>query len=225
MSFRSLRAAEAVSSSASTTIRPPTMCSPPANLNVADTSALRQQGLVTVSRLSSALTIAVIAMRAILSLVSGSRGQSPRAKPPQLLRPPRRAGQHLPLVSAGRSSTPLMTARQCLNPMVCPRHWRIPRGTTLSSFITSAAPQGRGVPHGMDETSVRSAHDVAVCGGQAQRVMVAFPVLGSHMGNDQLCAHPPGRTPQQRLVPDDLGVGQHNVQVQVGSMKREDLKV
>jgi len=62
-------------------------------------------------------------------------------------------------------------------------------------------------------------------GGQAQRVMVTFPALGSHMGNDQLCAHAPDRAPQQRLVADDLGVGQHNVQVQIGSMKREDLKV
>src|SRR5450759_3848070 len=72
MSLRSLRAAEAVSSSASTTIRPPTMCNPPANRNVAATSVLRQQGLVIVSRLSSSLTFAVIAMRAILPLVRNS---------------------------------------------------------------------------------------------------------------------------------------------------------
>src|SRR5664279_4333367 len=62
MSLRSLRAAAAVSSSASTTIRPPTMCSPPANRSVVATSALRQQGLVTVSRLSSSFTLAVIAI-------------------------------------------------------------------------------------------------------------------------------------------------------------------
>src|SRR5450631_1884865 len=62
MFLRSLRAAAAVSSSASTTIRPPTICSPPANLNVVATSALRQQGFVTVSRLNSSLTLAVIAI-------------------------------------------------------------------------------------------------------------------------------------------------------------------
>src|SRR5665647_3916586 len=62
MSLRSLRAAAAVSSSASTTIRPPTICSPPANRNVVATSALRQQGFVTVSRLNSSLTLAVIAI-------------------------------------------------------------------------------------------------------------------------------------------------------------------
>src|SRR6476660_848229 len=66
MSLRSRRAAWAVSSSASTTMRPPTMCSPPANRRVAETSALRQHGLVTGRRLSSSLTFAVIAMRAIL---------------------------------------------------------------------------------------------------------------------------------------------------------------
>ena len=62
MSVRSRRAAAPVSSSASTTIRPDTMCSPPANRSSADTSALRQQGFVTSSRLSSSLTAAVIAM-------------------------------------------------------------------------------------------------------------------------------------------------------------------
>src|SRR5450631_2620775 len=62
MSLRSLRAAAAVSSSASTTIRPPTMCSPPANRSVVATSALRQHGFVTVRRLNSSLTLAVIAI-------------------------------------------------------------------------------------------------------------------------------------------------------------------
>src|SRR5664279_4506910 len=62
MSLRSLRAAAAVSSSASTTIRPPTMCSPPATRSVVATSALRQQGFVTVRRLNSSLTLAVIAI-------------------------------------------------------------------------------------------------------------------------------------------------------------------
>src|SRR6478609_11541924 len=66
MSLRSRRAACAVSSSASTTIRPPTMCSPPANRSMADTSALRQHGFVTCRRLSSSFTFAVIAMGAIL---------------------------------------------------------------------------------------------------------------------------------------------------------------
>jgi hypothetical protein len=60
----------AVSSSASTTMRPPTMCSPPANLNVAATSALRQHGLVTTCLLSSSFTFAVIAMAVILPRVT-----------------------------------------------------------------------------------------------------------------------------------------------------------
>ncbi len=66
MALRRRRAALPVSSSASTTIRPLTMCSPPANRNVADTSALRQHGFVTGSRLSSSFTRAVKAMADIL---------------------------------------------------------------------------------------------------------------------------------------------------------------
>src|ERR1035437_8649901 len=49
------------------------MCSPPANRKVVATSALRQHGLVTVSRLNSSLTFAVIAIGAILPLVCNSR--------------------------------------------------------------------------------------------------------------------------------------------------------
>jgi hypothetical protein len=62
MSLRSRRATDPVSSSASTTIRPLMMCSPPAKRSNEDTSALRQQGFVTLRRLSSSLTDAVIAM-------------------------------------------------------------------------------------------------------------------------------------------------------------------
>ena len=66
MSRRSRRAAAPVSSSASTTIRPLLMCRPPANRSIEETSALRQQVLVTLVLASSALTCAVIAMRPIL---------------------------------------------------------------------------------------------------------------------------------------------------------------
>ena len=51
-------------------MRPPMMCSPPANLNVAATSALRQHGLVTTCLLSSSFTFAVIAMAVILPRVT-----------------------------------------------------------------------------------------------------------------------------------------------------------
>lgn len=43
-------------------------CSPPANRSMAETSALRQLGLVTGSRLSSSLTFAVMAMPSIVPL-------------------------------------------------------------------------------------------------------------------------------------------------------------
>src|SRR5687767_14535326 len=66
MSLRSRRAAAPVSSSASTTIRPLTMCSPPANRSIEATSALRQQVLVIWVEASSAFTCAVIAMSGIL---------------------------------------------------------------------------------------------------------------------------------------------------------------
>ncbi len=52
-------------------MRPPMMCSPPANLSVAATSDLRQHGLVTTCLLSSSFTFAVIAMAVILPRVSG----------------------------------------------------------------------------------------------------------------------------------------------------------
>ena len=62
MSLRSRRAAAPVSSSASTTIRPLTMCRPPANRSMEATSALRQQVFVIWVLASSAFTCAVIAM-------------------------------------------------------------------------------------------------------------------------------------------------------------------
>ena len=61
-SLRSRRAAAPVSSSASTTILLLTMWSPPANLNIEATSALRQQVLLIWVLASSAFTCAVIAM-------------------------------------------------------------------------------------------------------------------------------------------------------------------
>src|SRR5680860_1649253 len=66
MSLRSLRAAAPVSSSASTTMRPLTMCSPPAKRSIEETSDLRQHDFVTVVLASSALTCVVIAIRPIL---------------------------------------------------------------------------------------------------------------------------------------------------------------
>jgi hypothetical protein len=62
----SLRAAAPVSSSASTTIFPETMCNPPANRSMAETSAFRSQVFVTEVLESSAFTWAVIAMALIL---------------------------------------------------------------------------------------------------------------------------------------------------------------
>ena len=63
ISFRRRRAVCAVSSSTSITIFPDAICNPPANLRRAETSAFRQHGLVTLSRLNSSFTDAVIAMR------------------------------------------------------------------------------------------------------------------------------------------------------------------
>src|SRR3954454_15519957 len=66
MSRRSRRGAAPGSSSASTTMRPLTMCSPPANRTIEETSDFRQQAFVTCVLASSAFTCAVIAMRPIL---------------------------------------------------------------------------------------------------------------------------------------------------------------
>src|SRR3954451_25194881 len=62
MSRRSRRATEPVSSSASMTTRPPTMCRPPEKRRSAVTSALRSDVLLHSTRDSSSLTIAVIAI-------------------------------------------------------------------------------------------------------------------------------------------------------------------
>src|SRR5215472_3160656 len=62
MSLRSLRAAAPVSSSASTMMWPLLRCNPSANLSNVDTSALRQQGLSTPTRLSSSFTRPVSAI-------------------------------------------------------------------------------------------------------------------------------------------------------------------
>src|SRR6478735_701820 len=81
MSLRSRRAAAPVSSSASTTILPLTMWSPPANRSIVDTSALRQQVLVMVVFAISAFTCAVMAMRPILPCESTTlRARLPPAK-------------------------------------------------------------------------------------------------------------------------------------------------
>src|SRR5215210_5890840 len=75
MSLRSRRAAAPVSSSASTTIRPLTMCRPPAKRSMDATSALRQQVLVIWVEASSAFTCAVIAMSGILPCWSTTLGR------------------------------------------------------------------------------------------------------------------------------------------------------
>src|SRR5688572_172339 len=62
MSLRNRRAVAPVSTSASTTMRPPTMCSPPAKRSIEDTSALRQHGRVTTRWASSSFTAAVMAI-------------------------------------------------------------------------------------------------------------------------------------------------------------------
>src|SRR5689334_4768557 len=62
MSRRSRRATEPVSSSASMTTRPPTMCRPPEKRSSAVTSALRSEVFVHSTLESSSLTIAVIAI-------------------------------------------------------------------------------------------------------------------------------------------------------------------
>src|SRR5688500_5670956 len=66
MSLRSRRADAPVSSSASTTILPLTMCSPPAKRSIEATSALRQHVFVIWVAASSAFTCPVIAMSGIL---------------------------------------------------------------------------------------------------------------------------------------------------------------
>src|SRR3954465_14857222 len=82
MSLRSRRAGAPVAISASTTIRPLTMCRPPANRSIDDTSALRQQGLVIVRCASSSLTAAGMAMgsapvtRVVVGREEGVEGRS-----------------------------------------------------------------------------------------------------------------------------------------------------
>src|SRR3954447_1720681 len=89
MSRRSRRATDPVSSSASMTTRPPTMCRPPEKRSSAVTSALRSDVLLHSTRESSSLTIAVIAMcgvpspsyRALLSTYWAPQFRYPAADP------------------------------------------------------------------------------------------------------------------------------------------------
>src|ERR1700677_3386733 len=83
MLARSRLAPAPVSSSASITTRPSDRCKPPANLSSVETSALRQHGLTTWTRLSSSFTTPVIAIRASLSLCFLGGKIPPR--PPLLL--------------------------------------------------------------------------------------------------------------------------------------------
>src|SRR4051794_29950812 len=84
MFVRNRRAAAPVSNSASTTIRPLTMCSPPANRSIEATSALRQHVFVIWVLASSAFTCAVIAMGPILSRESITVRQDPGVRRRQL---------------------------------------------------------------------------------------------------------------------------------------------
>ena len=92
MSLRSRRAMMPRSTSASTTTRPDTMCSPPANRSSDATSARRALTELTTRRLSSSLTSAVIATGRHLSVRSlsvwahvgatGAGGAVPRNRTP-----------------------------------------------------------------------------------------------------------------------------------------------
>src|SRR6478609_1310578 len=79
---RRRRAATAVSSSASMTIRPEMRCRPPEKRSVAATSALRQDVLSTRSRASSSFTCAVSAMAPSCHRSSGRVGRRPPARAP-----------------------------------------------------------------------------------------------------------------------------------------------
>src|SRR3954454_5886665 len=95
MSRRSRRATDPVSSSASMTTRPPTMCRPPEKRSSAVTSALRSDVLLHSTRESSSLTIAVITMcgvpspsyRALLSTYWAPQFRYPAADPYASSRP------------------------------------------------------------------------------------------------------------------------------------------
>jgi len=73
------------SSSAAITTRAPTMCSPPANRNSADTSARRQHSLGRPSPLNSSFTAAVITTLGVLSTTLQHR--SPPLTPTTPTRP------------------------------------------------------------------------------------------------------------------------------------------
>src|SRR3954452_22418504 len=68
MAARSRRAVDARSTSASITIRPEMMCSPPAKRSMAETSALRTEDFLISRRESSSLTDAVSAMAPFLTV-------------------------------------------------------------------------------------------------------------------------------------------------------------
>ena len=163
------RAAAPVSSSASTTIRPPTMCSPPAKRSSAATSALRQQGLVTV-------------------------------EPAELV-----------LDRCGHRHTGHPVIRLRLGPP----SGRLP-------LVAPSAPEGY-----VDQqpgSSGPSADDVTVCRGKPQRVVVAR-TSSPRRAKDQARAHVLGYPPQRHLVLDDVGVGEHHVQLKLGGMRSQDLEV
>ena len=55
--------------------------------------------------------------------------------------------------------------------------------------------------------------------------MVALLRMVAHSGKDELCPHALGNASQQRLVLDDLGVGENDVQMQLGGMRSQGLEV
>src|ERR1035441_3721209 len=89
MLARSRLATAPVSSSASITTRPSVRCRPPANLSSVETSAFRQHGLTTGTRLSSSFTTPVIAIR-VIPYCTCPGGPPPRTppSPPGGARPP-----------------------------------------------------------------------------------------------------------------------------------------
>src|SRR5260370_28657753 len=90
MLARSRLATAPVSSSASITTRPSERCRPPANLSSVETSALRQHGLITCTRLSSSFTTPAIAIRRHSQLCWAvfPRGDDPPRPPPSPGGPP-----------------------------------------------------------------------------------------------------------------------------------------
>ena len=156
-----------VSSSASTTMRPPMMCSPPANLSVAATSALRQQGLVTTCLLSSSFTFAVIAMAVILPRVTRA-GLGVATNVPQRGREAQRVVLAGPVAATHRSDE-----------QASPRAGRTARARAGSSSTT------RGVGEHRVEAQVRCAASTNVSRWRPALKPAVSPVPGSRLSTSR----------------------------------------